>query len=267
MSGNYKDLTGVRHNHLTGIRVTRKGGNKEYWLFKCDCGEEIEVLKRYVLYNDVTRCRKCAGRIGDITGKKWGKLTAVSVVKGNHWLFKCDCGNTQEFPASAVMREHTVQCHECKLKMLKRNSTKHNKTDTRLHRIWRAMKSRCNNKNYWAYKWYGAKGVSVCDEWKDDFMTFYNWAMSNGYSENLTIDRISCDGNYEPNNCRWISQSEQMQNMSNRVYVTFNGESKTLIGWARFFGIKPWLIYKRYERGLRSPEELFNGYISNNSST
>lgn len=93
----------------------------------------------------------------------------------------------------------------------KNNNYKHGMSGTRLHRIWTEMKTRCLNQNDCHYKWYGARGISVCDEWLD-FVPFSEWALSNGYKDDLTIDRIDNDGNYEPSNCRWITQSEQCKN-------------------------------------------------------
>lgn len=90
----------------------------------------------------------------------------------------------------------------------------HDKSHSRLYRCWTDMKGRCLNKNNVNYKYYGERGITVCEEWKNDFMAFYTWAMENGYSDNLTIDRIDNDGNYEPNNCRWTTKS--VQNMSMR---------------------------------------------------
>lgn len=91
---------------------------------------------------------------------------------------------------------------------------KHDKSHSRLYRCWIDMKGRCLNENYVNYKYYGGRGIIVCDEWLDDFIAFYNWAISNGYSDNLTIDRIDNNGNYEPGNCRWATKS--VQNMSKR---------------------------------------------------
>ena len=255
------DITGKKYNHLTAINMTRKEGKKEYWLFQCDCGNQLEVLKRYVMYNDVTRCRTCAGRIGDIAGKKWGKLTALKLVHGNIWEFICDCGEHYVGQASQVMRGKTIQCHKCKIERLKTLGVKHGKTNARLHRIWSMMKSRCYNKNFWAYKWYGEKGVIICDEWLNNFNCFYDWALKNGYQENLTIDRIDYNGNYCPENCRWITQNEQMKNMSNRVYITYKGETLMLIEWARKLNINPYTLYKRYERVHKEPQDLFTPYL------
>ena len=100
------------------------------------------------------------------------------------------------------------------------------------------MKDRCYNKNSKIYRFYGERGITICDEWLHDFQTFYDWAIENGYSDNLTIDRINSFGNYEPNNCRWITLSDQQRNRRNNRYFTYNGETKTLSQWAAEYGFK-----------------------------
>lgn len=117
-------------------------------------------------------------------------------------------------------------------KTLQKNSNKVcRQSDTRIYRIWRAMKSRCYNKNFDEYSRYGKRGITVCDEWKDDFQAFYEWAISNGYESNLTIDRIDNNGNYCPQNCRWVTMKEQQNNRSNNHYVEINGVTKTITEW------------------------------------
>lgn len=99
------------------------------------------------------------------------------------------------------------------------------------------MKQRCNNPKNHAYKYYGGRGIKICDEWLE-FKTFYEWAMKNGYEENLTIDRIDNDGDYCPKNCRWSNRFVQANNKRNNVFVEFNGDRKTISEWARIIGIK-----------------------------
>jgi len=106
------------------------------------------------------------------------------------------------------------------------------------------MKSRCNNKNNPVYMLYGGRGISVCDEW-NEFKAFKEWAMNNGYSDQLTIDRINVNGNYEPDNCRWATQKEQCRNKRDNHYLTFQGETKTLIEWSELVGIRQETIRHR----------------------
>ena len=119
-------------------------------------------------------------------------------------------------------------------------------SDTKLHRAWTNMKQRCFNTNKPDYKHYGARGITVCDEWKDDFKAFYDWAMSHGYSDDLTIDRIDVNGNYEPSNCRWVTMKEQSNNRKCNIHVMVNGVEKTLKELSKETGIKYTTLYMRY---------------------
>ena len=108
------------------------------------------------------------------------------------------------------------------------------------------MKERCYNPNRNSYCWYGAKGICVCDEW-DDFENFYDWSMDNGYSDELTIDRIDSNGNYCPENCRWLTDREQANNRSTNRIIEYNGESHTLEEWSRITGIASSTIRMRLD--------------------
>ena len=117
------------------------------------------------------------------------------------------------------------------------------------------MKERCYCPNSTSYPRYGAKGISMCDEWRQDYTSFYNWSISNGYSDELTIDRIDGNGNYEPSNCRWASDITQANNRSSNVRITFNGETHTLAEWSRIFKIQPQTLYYRINRAKWSIEK------------
>lgn len=122
-------------------------------------------------------------------------------------------------------------------------------SNTRIYRIWKMMKHRCNCTSYDNYKYYGARGIKVCEEWANSFQTFYEWSIANGYTEELTLDRIDVNGNYEPNNCRWATRKEQMNNTRFNHFATLNGCTKSLAEWAEIYGIKPATIRKRFQRG------------------
>lgn len=122
----------------------------------------------------------------------------------------------------------------------------HGMTHTRLHSIWKSMRTRCNNQNAQCYKNYGGRGISICDEW-NDFMNFYLWAMNNGYSEELTIDRINVNGNYEPTNCRWISRREQCRNKQYNVKVLYDGKLYPPPEIAEMTGISVYTIYDAHK--------------------
>lgn len=160
----------------------------------------------------------------DLTGKRFGRLTvesrALSDKRGeDRWNCVCDCGNRTTVLGSHLRGGDVLSCgcfmRECSSIRLKANPTtrnfKHGMSKTRVYAIWTNMKTRCLNSKNRAYRWYGAIGVRICPEWMD-FKRFLEWALTSGYQDTLTIDRINPFGNYEPSNCRWIPKSEQRSN-------------------------------------------------------
>ena len=135
------------------------------------------------------------------------------------WECQCKCGNKVNVSSSELVTGHTKSCGCLQKDIISSMRYKHGDRDSRLYSVWKTMKKRCENKNCKSYKWYGAKGVSVCEEWQD-YTKFKKWAIENGYNENApkgecTIDRIDPFGNYEPSNCRWVSMAEQAKNKRN----------------------------------------------------
>lgn len=141
--------------------------------------------------------------IKDLTGEKFGRLTAIQYEKtGNSlkWICKCECGKTVKAYGYDLQRGRVKSCG-CR-------KERHGGKYSRLYTIWAGMKKRCNNPNHMHYKYYGGKGVKVCAEWETSFEPFRDWALSNGYRDDLTIDRIDSSGDYTPNNCQWITGAE-----------------------------------------------------------
>lgn len=128
---------------------------------------------------------------------------------------------------------------------------------TRLNNIYQHIKSRCYNKNDNAYKYYGARGITMCDEWKSDYKVFKEWALLNGYNDNLTIDRIDNDKGYCPENCRWVSMKTQSCNKRNNRLITYKGKTKTISEWAVELGINFRTLHNRLCRSQMDVDLAF----------
>ena len=191
------------------------------------------------------------------TGEKFNRLTVIAFhhiktyikLNGNndyrdYYLCKCDCGTLTIVDKNSLKTGNTKSCG-CLDNQIK---TKHGLFGTRIYNIWSRMKQRCNNKKNQQYKNYGGRGIKYCQEW-NNFEKFYEWSKNNGYAENLTIDRIDVNGNYEPTNCRFITIKEQNRNKRNNVKIYYNGQEKCISEWAELFGIKKGLLYGRLKRG------------------
>lgn len=152
----------------------------------------------------------------NLTGSKFEKLTVIcedgKSGSDRLWLCQCQCGNITHV-AGANLRSGATKSCGCILKQSSHDRLyKHGYTGTRIYRIWKNMKTRCYNQNSPQFKYWGARGISICDEWKNSFESFMKWSMDHGYSDELTIDRINNDGNYQPSNCRWTDYSTQNKN-------------------------------------------------------
>ena len=190
------------------------------------------------------------GALADITGKKFGRLTVLEYAGSNNsnralWKCLCDCGNEVIARSDALKTGKKQSCgclnNERRSQRCIARNTKHGMTHKRLYAVWCNMRRRCNDEKTPEYKNYGARGIKVYPEWDKDFMTFYMWATANGYDENAkrgecTIDRINVNGDYSPDNCRFVDLMVQGSNKRNNRMITHNGETKTQSEWARFYG-------------------------------
>lgn len=154
----------------------------------------------------------------NLMGKRFGKLTVIEKTHIDNcrelcWICLCDCGQTTKPIRSTDLRRGCTKSCGCFRKENQRKKVlKHGLEHTRIYRIWSGMRSRCYSPANRMYRCYGGRGITICDEWKDDITAFHKWAMANGYRDDLTIDRINNDGNYEPSNCRWATYSQQNKN-------------------------------------------------------
>ena len=194
----------------------------------------------------------------NIAGQKFGRLTAIKRNgKDNQdltlWLCKCECGNKITTRLSNLTTGATKSCGCLQKDIVTDMKTKHGLSVNdqgeapRLYSIWRNMKQRCNNPNASKYKNYGGKGISFCEEW-ENYKPFHDWAINNGYSDDLTLDRIDNNGDYCPENCRWVTYRQQNLNSSQNHLVTFKGETKTITEWSEILNIKRTTLYSRISK-------------------
>lgn len=285
----HMDLTGKKFGKLTVLRKD----DKEYeynskgktrtawrWLCECECGNQVSVIENNLTKGHVRSCSSCCtadNKLKDMTGMKFGLLTVIErapdkIVSGEkvvHWYCKCDCGNPELISVSghSLRSGHTKGCG-CRI-----GGVKHGKHGTRIYGIYRGMITRCENPNSKNYHRYGGRGIYICNEWRNEdgggFMEFYNWSMSHGYSDELTIDRINNDGIYSPENCRWATRKEQANNRSNNVFITYNGVTKTATGWAEYLGVESATLLSRHDKGWSDEDiiEIPINYRLNTATT
>lgn len=180
-------------------------------------------------------------KVKDLTGQKFGKLLVVSREPSKNgramWLCKCECGNYTTVKGNKLSTGHTKSCGCLQIYKASKLNRTHGESKTRLYKTWQGIKKRCYNTSNRDYIHYGGRGIAVCDEWRNSYLTFKDWAINNGYSDNLTIDRIDVNGNYEPNNCRWVTMKQQARNSSHNRYVTINNKTHCLSEWCEILNL------------------------------
>lgn len=213
--------------------------------------------------------------VKDLTGQRFGRLTVIGLqpteTRKTFWVCECDCGNMKVVRSDILQSGNTRSCGCLKKEQDETNLTKGyaRKTreergfvsgGTRLYQVWQGMKKRCSSPSDVRYHRYGGRGIKVCDDWNNDYLAFHNWAITNGYSEELTIDRIDSDGDYEPSNCRWATKKEQANNRSTNIKITIGNSTRTLTEWCEIFNLDSKVIFARYHRNENiGIDELFNG--------
>ena len=200
--------------------------------------------------------------VNDLTGKRFGKWVVLERAgsRGNKrsrnacWLCRCDCGKARVVWGSNLVSGSSKSCLDCRPKRCDGDSK--GGQFKRLYNIWHNIIERCRNPHIPDYKDYGGRGITLCKEWKESYLAFKTWSLENGYRDDLQIDRINNDGNYCPENCRWVDNKTNVRNRNCTVKVTINGETKPLVEFAEMAGINKRTVSQRYRSGIRGEELL-----------
>ena len=191
-------------------------------------------------------------------GLRFNRLTVIRHISGEEYECQCDCGNIINSTLWRLQSGNTKSCGCYFKEKVGSWSKKHGLAKHPLYKTWHNMRSRCKNPNATRYKYYGGRGISVCVEWDNDFLSFYNWSILNGWAKGLSIDRIDSNGNYEPNNCRWVTCKCQNNNLRSNHNITYNNETHSIYDWAERLQINPKTLSERIRRGW-SIERAFTG--------
>lgn len=191
----------------------------------------------------------------DLTGKKFGNLVVLGLdhMDKYHkawWLCRCSCGTEKAVSGGHLIDGSTTSCG-C---VMRSTRVSHGESRTRLYGIWAAMKSRCYNPKNNRYALYGGRGITVCEEWLRHFTDFRDWALDNGYRDDLSIDRIDTNKGYSPDNCRWATMKMQANNKRNNYSITYNGKTQTSEEWAQELDINGHTLRKRLNSGMSIKE-------------
>ena len=255
MDKRFKDHTGEKYGMLTVLEKAEDYKITQKYKCMCKCGN--------ITYSTIGNMKKgkkvscgCL-KNNDLSGEKFGRLTVVKRwerLPSGHtkWLCVCDCGNVKFVMDSNLHRKHEVSCGCAKKEKMIKNSKWKGESSEPLFIIWRAMLKRCYNINSQNYKYYGGRGIKVCNEWLDEnngYFSFKKWSLENGFEKGLSIERIDVNNDYSPDNCKWIPFSEQSKNKRNNNMITYHNETKCLAEWSKILGIKRYTLYSRLKRG------------------
>lgn len=247
-------LEGLRFGRLLVLEYLH---GKSKYRCKCDCGAVKDIWTGDFKSGKTKSCG-CLNKEHelDLVGKKFNMLTVVERVgktPEHRYLFRCicDCGEEKVAEGREIKRGKIMSCGRHNAEKVSEANTTHGMTGERIYNIYLNMKGRCSNSNNQAYVRYGGRGISVCDEWTDKengFTNFLTWSLSNGYKEDLSIDRIDNNGNYEPANCRWTTNKVQQNNRGCSLLFTYNDETKPLTVWCEELNLKYDSVWKRINK-------------------
>lgn len=261
MANKRANVVGEKRGRLTAIEMAKGKDGKSAVICICDCGKrKIVSLQNFgkgvrscgCLQKESARkhgremvlsgiCKRPEAR--DIIGKRFNMLTVISRAENKngrvYWNCRCDCGVVKPILGQNLTNFYAKSCgcfnRLSASKRMKQQQYREYDTQTRLYEIWKNMKARCSPRdpsgNYYN------RGIRICGEWQDNYKNFLDWAMANGYRDDLTIDRIDNNKGYSPDNCRWATPTEQGNNKRTNRYIEYNGQVMTMMEWSRKLGI------------------------------
>lgn len=250
-----KNIKGQKFNHLTAIEHRGRG----YWLFRCDCGNEVVRYQGDVVRGSRKSCGCGQHSVHNLCGKRFGRLVVLEYAGEKKWKCQCDCGETTIVSGTALNSGSTKSCGCLRIETAKRAKyVKHGKSNSPTFIRWRSMKSRCYYPKNVGYPNYGGRGIKVCDRWLGEH-GFENFLADMGEvpGREYSLDRIDVNGDYTPENCRWATWKEQSNNKRNSRLITHNGRSLTIPQWCDELGFNVNVAYNRYWHGYKTYEELF----------
>lgn len=261
------DLSGKRFSKLEVIKFDSIRKGHYYWWCRCDCGEEVSVDAGHLRAGKIVSCFQCNSRYirsqenqkEDLTGLRFGRLLVTSFLentsRGGIWNCICDCGEVRAVNYYHLKSGHTSSCGCYGKEVLLKSNITHGLRHTAGYNVWISMKDRCENENNISYHNYGGRGIKVCDRWKNSVENFFR-DMGDPPSAEHQIDRIDNDGNYCPENCRWVTRKENCRNTRSNKFIFFNGENLCLAEWQERYGLPKGCIAKRLKRNWTIEEAL-----------